>query len=551
MEEKVFIIGLDGATFDIINPMIKKGKLPTFSRLMKEGSFGKLDSIIPYLSPPAWTSFMTGKNPGKHGILDFFGKAPDNYNARFFNALARNSKPLWTLLSESGKRVCVINVPMTYPPDKVNGVMISGMDTPGADSNFIHPQSVIHELNKNVGGYVLEKGSRKDIGEKKDGYLSELKRTLENRFEVTRYLMKNHPWDLFVIVFESTDRAQHYFWKYMDPKHPEFRCSNKYENVIYDIYMEMDDKIGKLISGLDENTTVIILSDHGFGPLYKSVRLNQWLFSKGYLSYNGNVCMKKEGGVINSIKKLIPPPVKRTLLRMTGYRRDERQDFDISPNVNWHETKAFTMGGFGSIYINLRGREPHGMVEPGREFEELRNKIMEELKGLRDPENGFNVIEKVYKKEDVYTGASSNNAPDILISWASGYSFIGDREQMILGISSNHDSLFTTHRWSGNHHSQGILFVRGRNIKQGYEINGASIMDIAPTALYLSAENIPKDMDGRVLTDVITESQLKTRPVGYVESEEVVSTPEIALNTYSREETENIRKKLQGLGYLE
>jgi predicted AlkP superfamily phosphohydrolase/phosphomutase len=542
LEENVFIIGIDGATFDIINPMVKEGLLPTFSRLMEEGAFGRLDSTIPYLSPPAWTSFMTGKNPGKHGILDFFGRCPDSYNARFFNALSRREKPFWTLLSESGKKVCVINVPMTYPPDKVNGVMISGMDTPGAGSNFFHPPSIIYELNKNVGGYILEKGSRKDIVEKKDKYISDLKRALENRFEVTKYLMEKHPWDLFVVVFEATDRAQHYFWKYMDPKHPEFSpYDNKYKHFIHDIYRQMDDKIGKLIKKLHDDITVIILSDHGFGPLYKSVRLNQWLSLRGYLSYKADLRVRSNGGVIKWVKKLIPSNVKRSLKKMA---------FNVSPNVNWHETRAFTMGGFGSIYINLRGREPCGIVEPGSEYEALRNQIMEELKELRDPGNGRNVIENVYKREEVYTGTFFDAAPDILISWSECYSFIGDSEQVILRIKSERDNLFTTHRWSGNHRPQGVLFVKGRDIKRGHEIEKANIMDVAPTALYLLGEKVPKDMDGKVLRDAISESRLNLRQVEYSESGDVTATG-YPQDTYSKEESESIKEKLQGLGYID
>ena len=552
LEEKVFVIGLDGATFDIINPMVREGLLPVFSGLMEGGAFGRLDSSIPYLSPPAWTSFMTGKNPGKHGILDFFGKCPDNYNARFFNALARGAKPIWTLLSESGKKVCVINVPMTYPPDKVNGVMISGMDTPGRDSNFFYPPSIIHELDKNVGGYILEKGSRKDITKKSDKYLSDLKRTLENRFEVTKYLMEKHPWNLFVIVFEATDRAQHYFWKYIDPKHPEFSHSNnRYKHVIHDIYRQMDNKIGELIGKLHDDITVIILSDHGFGPLYKSVRLNRWLSSRGYLSYSGDIPVKSNRrGIVKWGKKLLPSDVKRFLGKMTGFQKDGRQNFNMFSNVNWHKTKAFTMGAFGNICINLRGREPYGIVEPGSEFNALRNQIMEELKGLQDPENGCNMIENVYKREEVYTGAFSDTAPDILISWSRGYSFIGDTEQTILGIKSDRDNLFTTHIWSGNHRPQGVLFVKGRDIKRGYEIKQASIMDVAPTALYLLGERIPKDMDGRVLRDAISESRLSLRQVEYSESEDVSATG-CSQDTYSKEESESIREKLKGLGYME
>lgn len=528
-KNKVFVVGLDGATFDIINPMIRKGQLPNIARIMNEGSYGSLKSCIPDLSPPAWTSFMTGTHPGKHGIFDFFGQSPGSYRLSFFNASSRKGKPIWTLLSEVGRKVCIINVPFTYPPDRVNGFMISGMDRPDVETDFTYPSSLRAELDREIGGYILEKAERNIKKGKIDRYIKSLFNITQNRFNAAKYLMERDDWDLFVVVFECIDRIQHNFWKYMDPGHPWYneKDNKRYGNIIFDVYKDMDCKIGELTGNLPENSTLVILSDHGFGPLYKGVRLNKWLELNFYLSKIS---------------------IRRIFKNLMGLK-NKKKGLKMIAHLDMNKTKVYPMGSYGHLCINLKGRQPQGIVEPGKEYEELRNELIIKLKSLKDPATDAPVIETIFKREEVYS-VFNENTPDILISWARGYSFIVEGTLGLLGIKSQEDSLFTMHRWSGNHRPDGILIIKGECIKANCEIKGAEIVDIAPTVLAILPEGIPNNMDGKVLQEILTETFLSSNPIKY---REVVGTKENKFHerAYTEKDSAKIGKKLRDLGYIE
>jgi len=552
---KVFAIGLDGATFNIINPMIAKGQLPNIANLMQTGCYGTLKSCTPEISPPAWSSFMTGMHPGRHGILDFFGHMPESYEMAFFNATSRKEKPIWTLLSELGKKVCVINVPLTYPPDKVNGIMISGMDTPSIDSDFIYPSSCRSELDEKVGGYVLEMAGR-NIDKNIDKYIESLSNITKNRFNVARYLMEKDDWDLFMVVFESADRAQHNFWKYIDPEHLGYTVqgNKKYGNVIFDIYKDLDAKLGELTNNLPDNSTIVVLSDHGFGPLYKGVRLNKWLESNSYstfhpLNFNSHMRLWKVS-LIEQLKSIMPKRLRKILSSLITSKAIKKGRIlgDILAHFDMSKTKVYPVGAWGNLCINLKGRQPYGIVNPGKEYEDQRDEIIMKLKDLRDPATGTPVIDKIYKREEVYS-IFPENTPDMLICWAKGYSFIGEREMKVIGIKADRNNLFTEHRWSGNHRPNGILIIKGKEIKEDYQTNGAEIVDVAPTILALLSVSIPDDMDGKVLKETISETFLNLNPIKYHKSvkTQLASTE----SAYSEEESEKIKKKLQELGYID
>ena len=550
IKDRVFVLGLDGATFDIINPMIKQGQLPNIARIMQEGSYGFLKSCIPDLSSPAWTSFITGTHPGKHGILDFFGQLPGSYKLNFFNASFRRMKPIWTLLSEAGKKVCIINVPLTYPPDKVNGVMISGMDTPDIASDFIHPSSLREELDEKIGGYILEETERYIKKSEVDKYMKSLLNIAQNRFNVARYMMEKDDWDLFVVVFECTDRVQHNFWKYMDTVHPEYiqKDNKRYGNLISDVYKYMDYKIGELIRSLPGNSTFIILSDHGFGPLYKGVRLNKWLEINSCLCNIRAAKLSRKEVLIKELKRMMPAFLKKRLKSLIGLK-DKKREHKLLAHLDMSKTRVYPMGAYGHLCINLKGRQPHGIVEPGREYEELRDELIMKLKALKDPSTGTPVIDTLLKREEVYS-VFPEGTPDILISWARGYSFIGERELSVYGIKPGADSLITPHRWSGNHRPDGILLIKGENIKTNYEIKGAEIVDIAPTILALLSEKIPENMDGKVLKDALIETFLNSNPIKYQKVIDTGKDKDFHEKGYSEEDSEKILEKLKNLGYI-
>ena len=220
---KVFIFGLDGASLDLLLPWIDAGHLPGFARLISEGSYGTLESVPNQRSAAAWTSFQTGKNPGKHGILEFYDRIPNTYDIRFVNARTREGSSFFRIASDAGKRMSVINVPMSYPAEEINGTFLAGLDAPGVNSRgFSYPPALIREVEEAVGSYVIEPGMTGCIvnGEV-DKAADLLFEEIECKKRTSRYLMKKAPWDLFVTIFRSTDAVHHCFWKYHDPTHPQ------------------------------------------------------------------------------------------------------------------------------------------------------------------------------------------------------------------------------------------------------------------------------------------------------------------------------------------
>jgi predicted AlkP superfamily phosphohydrolase/phosphomutase len=551
-KRRVVVIGVDGATLDIITPMLNKGLLPNFARLIESGSHGVLNSVVPDLSPAAWTSFMTGKHPGKHGVIDFFGQSPGSYHPVFFNAAYRKAKPIWSLLSDVGKKVCVVNVPLTYPPDKVNGIMVSGMDTPSIESDFVYPLSFREELDKCTGGYILEKAER-NVGKNIENYMQSLLRVNNIRFQAAKHLISKDDWDFFMIVFESTDRVQHNFWKFMDSEHPEYNheVNQKYGNLIYDTYCDIDTKLGELTAEFPDDTILIIMSDHGCGPLYKGVRLTQWLQAQNYLKM-------KESSLIEIYKILVKEKIKslikggplRKLLKFRTLKLPKGDASGILDHIQMGKTRIYPMGGYSNLCINLKGRQPLGIVEPGSEYESLRDEIISKLKKLKDPSNGKPVISNIWKREEIYD-QFPENVPDILISWASGYSAVGEKELALLGIHPKKNTIFTKHRWSGNHLPNGVLFLKGEPIKKNYRLNHADIVDITPTILALLSVSIPDDMDGKPLTEVLTDSFLGKTPINWRKAETVKAEDDHPENFYTTEESHLIEQRLRDLGYME
>ncbi|HEM61767.1 MAG TPA: hypothetical protein ENO24_05715, partial [Chloroflexi bacterium] len=280
-EKRILVIGLDGATFDLIKPWIAEARLPTLGRLMEEGVHGNLRSVPNLNSAPAWSSFATGTNPGKHGIFYFDERVPNTYTKRYLNGSHRVGKSFWKLLSDQGKTVCVINVPMTFPADELNGVMLAGLDSPGVQSEgFAYPPSILKELSSRVGDYIIEPGIPGYMkAGKKDQALARLFEAVDKRLNYARYLLAKYPWQLFVVVFTATDAVQHFFWKDMDPRHPEHdpQEARVYGDAILKVYQRMDEVVLTLLQEARPSTTIIV-SDHGGGFNQRGAEyLNPWL----------------------------------------------------------------------------------------------------------------------------------------------------------------------------------------------------------------------------------------------------------------------------------
>jgi predicted AlkP superfamily phosphohydrolase/phosphomutase len=566
--KKLLIIGLDGATFDLIGPWVQEGKLPALASLMAQGAHGELTSTIPPMSAQAWTSFMTGYNIGKHGLVDFVMRQPDSYGLQIVNAKSRDGATLWGLLSERGSRVRVLNVPMTYPPEEVNGSLVSGMDAPSLDSPFTFPPSLRERLLEAVPGYVIESGGQNYLqGHRRqpERYISMILDVARARLDATRLLINEGPWDLLMTVFRLTDTVQHWFWKDMDPQHPFHDPADaRWGDTIERIYRYADECIAALLQACGDDTAVMVVSDHGFGPVGdRVVYLNTWLQQQGFLNFQG----APGGGVPQlfvrrvvwpvwrALKRHLPTPAKRWL-KKTFPRLERRFPSMLAlSGIDWPKTRAYAFEVRPGIWTNLKGREPAGTVEPGEEYEALRDEITRRLYEWRDPIDGEAVVTQVWKREELYHGPHLDRIPDLLLELRrpGGYGYVlqhgnlSDRQRPIDRVTA--EAFSQSLRPNAGHTLNGICLIKGAPVLPGVRLSGANIIDMAPTALYLMGEPIPDDMDGRVLSEAIDPDWLAAHPPRYSTGQATVR--DLDVPTYASEESEQVEERLRGLGYLD
>jgi predicted AlkP superfamily phosphohydrolase/phosphomutase len=550
---RVFVVGLDGATFDLLRPWMEAGHLPTLEKLAREGCTGRMTTTVPPVTAPAWTSFMTGKNPGKHGLYDFRKRTKGSYDFVPVSSANREGRAIWDIIGQAGRRVIVVNVPMTYPPQPVNGLMITGMLTPRGRDNFTHPSGLQKELEEKIGKYIIFPEEVYAKGQV-DGFLGALYQAAAKRLEAVRYLMQAYPWDFFMVVFNETDVIQHGLWSCMDADHPRHDPaeSHLYGDAILKFYQWLDRALTEIMAELDSNTLLMVMSDHGAGPLYSFMYANNLLADVGLLQFKKQPLARlkrlsfKLGvtprNVYGLLLKVGLGRLRRSLDKRRGGYSLLKKWFLSFSDVDWSRTEAYSVGPIGQIYINLKGREPQGIVHPGKEYERVRTRITDTLETLSSPGSGESLIKHIYKKEELYWGKHLNDAPDIV--------FLPRKlETVALGDFEFPSNCLIEPAYgiSAHHRMEGILLLSGKNIRSGVKLHEAEITDLAPTILYALDLPIPDDMDGKVLTQVFDESALNVRPVRYSDSSSDAAHSGLE---YTEEDEEEIVKRLRGLGYL-
>lgn len=549
---RVLIVGWDGATFDLITPWAKAGYLPITARLLAEGARRTLNSTIPTLSPPAWTSFFTGKNPGRHGIFDFIRRRAGTYELQSVRNRLPSLGTLFHWAGQGGKRVGVINVPFTYPPEHVNGFMVSGLSA-ALEWEFTYPFELRDEL--------LAQGYRIDNpiyyqGDNDQAYVEAALAITRKRAEVALHLLKTREWDLGMVVFTNIDQLLSFGWHHMDSTHPRHDPALAYlGNSVLELHQFLDTVLGQMMELAGEDTTVILGSDHGMGPLYKEVFLNNWLREKGYL------VMRRAPRAAQGYRRFMRHlgVSREGIWRWLGRARTQRlkgmlpdrfhgliptEHPSLAEQIDWAKTKAYSFGNVGQVYVNLVGREPQGTVKPGQEYVDLVTELTCDLYDLTDPETGERLVDVVYRKEDLYDGPYLDAAPDLNIIMKN-YSYITQMRRELAHCELVRPSL----NMSGFHRREGIFVAAGPSIRPG-EYSPGSITDVTPTVLYLMALAIPDDMDGQVMSDIFAPAFRKRFPV---QRRAVVNgltsrVPDIELN--GREE-EQVLRRLRELGYLD
>jgi predicted AlkP superfamily phosphohydrolase/phosphomutase len=567
-EKRILVIGLDGATFDLIKPWVAEGRLPTIGGLIEEGVHGNLRSVPNMNSAPAWSSFATGTNPGKHGIFYFDERVPNTYGKRYLNSSHRVGKSFWKLLSDEGRKVCVINVPMTFPAEELNGVMLAGLDSPSVRSEgFAYPPSILDELSAEVGDYTIEPGIPGYMkAGKKDQALVRLFEAVEKRQAYARHLLAKYPWQLFVVVFTATDAVQHFFWKEMDTRHPQHdpEEARAYGDAILKVYERMDQVVQTLVEEANPSIT-IVMSDHGGGFNQRGAEyLNLWLSRKGLLSLGAHrndrsvrrsllsgvrsFSARQVGFAYRQLDKRLSREAKLRLVGLFPGVREQVESALCFRGIDWSGTRAYSDGARDEIWINLKGREPQGTVDPGQEYEKLRTYLIDELMACRDIRTGRRVVEGAFRREEIYSGNRVERAPDISIRWGTDF--------VISGLTTGEDDQSLTDAEAlpaplnnGGHRMNGILIMQGEDVRSGAELSGAEIVDIAPTVLFLSGAEIPAEMDGKVLTEALDASYLNSHEIKTLRPPPDV-VEDSSSEDYSVEDAKVIEDRLKGMGYL-
>ncbi len=440
--QRVVVVGLDGTPYTFFQQAMATEHMPNLARLAQEGSFRRINSVYPTVSSVAWSSFMTGRNPGKHNIYGFIDRQPGAYQTYIPTSRAMKTDTLWEILSRAGKKVIVINVPVTYPPRPVNGILVGGFLSPNVDKATYPPEKAA--LLKSL-GYIVD-ADPWAARQSKDKALTEVNAAFDARVKTLFYLIDNEPWDFFQMHVMETDRLYHFLWEQMETNDPV------YAPQFMAFIRKIDDVLGRLREKLDDRTTLIVMSDHGFCTIKKEVYVNYWLEQQGWLKFED------------------------------GAPREERKLEHISP-----EAQAYSLIP-GRVFIHLRGREPRGSVAPGAEYEALRDEIAAAALKLTDPDTGERMIQKTLKREEIYSGPQLEQAADLILAPFDGYDLKGNLGKDILTFRG--EELVGMHTYD-----DAALYVRGRQLRQG----PIWVADPMPTILALMDAPIPADVDGQSL----------------------------------------------------
>lgn len=464
---KSMIIGLDGATFDLIGPWVEEGYLPTFERIMEEGSYGNLMSTVPPTTIPAWISLGTGKNPGRFGLYYMFHLTEE-----------RELKPTPPILKDYGffwskiarkEKVGLLNIPF------IRTELKNGFCVPGRGTIDPYPRDMRSKL-------PAWTGARPDWRKGEKYNLEILNQMVENQAKNTKYVLKNWDLDFLFSFFVATDTIQHQFWGYMDEDHPLYKDS-KYKDAILNLYRKIDGKIDEILSLIDDEVNLFILSDHGFQPYRYSISINHWLKENGFLQLKEG--KKDESSLLKFLKrgheklqgtrleKLIPSEVKSRAIDNFFPRIDRV--------IDWEKSEAYAATDGGGIYT---------------EDNETKEEISEKIKDLENPYTGEPVVREVLRSEEIYSGERTKSAPELMViprrgMWITcrlGYpSTVIKRPSIISG--------------SGTHSREGIFMARGPDIISGKKFD-SNITDIAPTISRIFGLE-EGDVDGNVLEVIV------------------------------------------------
>ncbi len=544
--QRTCVIGLDGATFDILDQWIESGAMPHLESLINRGSRGILTSTMPPVTGPAWTSISTGVNPAMHGVFDFFKWSSDGMKARFVRSYDVKTPRIWDIAGQYNRSVCITNFPLAYPAAKLNGIMLTGMLTPAPGPQMTYPPELFQELKENKllpADVLVRDGSDRRVIERAVRYHQRTR-------NIMRFLLKKGLPDLFFGVIMELDRVQHRLWPHCDleqnPSNPGMK------RLMEKFFREIDETIGMLLDSFGAETDFFIISDHGFGPVHYKLRVNKFLADQGFLHYDtkridrryplakiDSIAVRIAGamGVRKYIRQL-----KQKLLsgnaRPTGWGANDMTV--MAESIDWNRTRACLKSHSDcGIYVNAPGDED------GEEANEVaRREIIEEviraIKGLKHPETGECLATRIERKENIMQGDYIKDAPDIYVTFGEG----------TIEPSPAFKGPLIEKNWkTGTHRMEGIFIAAGPGIQSGKNAE-SGVLDMAPTILYSMNIPIPLHMEGRIPAEIFTMKRLEKQPIRYGEQEKIQKEADSGKTSYTEQEEQMVQERLKDLGYL-
>lgn len=533
MTRRALLIGLDGATFDVLDPLMEAGAMPVLRALIGSGARATLRSTVPALTPPAWTSLVTGCGPGSHGIFDFFRK--DSESSPLFRFLTSHDveRPsIWSLANNGQLRSTVLNFPLTFPPPKIDGHIVPGGFLPWRQLRLgCHPQGLFDRLRTlpsfNARELALDMTHEAKAIEgceqaEYEPWIDMHIRRERQWVDIARYLAENEPSDFTAVLFDGVDKIQHLCWRFIDPR-MEAALSSEWELRVRDkcreYFSELDHRIEELVGVVGKDATVFVASDHGFGPQVRTLFVNGWLRQTGRLAWLPGEAPASAGA------------------SSLGLNQMARHVFQL----DWTRTRAFAPlpSGNGIHIVHADEAHPHGV--PADQYTQFRDDLASDLLKIRDPESGDAVVKRVWTREEIFAGPNLPLAPDLTLELVDGG---------LISILDSPDPVRRRPLPTGTHSPDGVFALAGPDVAAGARLPPMSILDVAPLLMHALDLPIPPKMEGRFVSEALNPDALGARPPRYW-SDEVIEQPEMVAAELDAEAESEILKRLQALGYVD
>jgi predicted AlkP superfamily phosphohydrolase/phosphomutase len=533
MTHQTLLIGVDGATFDVLDTLLHEGVMPHLQRLVQTGARATLRSTVPALTPPAWTSLVTGRSPGAHGVFDFFRKSsPSSLHFGFLTSRDVECPSIWSLATAAGRRSTVLNFPLTFPAPQIAGHVVPGGFMPWRQLRLgCHPAGLFDELQAlprfNARELALDMSEEAKAIEgcaeqEYEPWIDMHIRREQQWVDIARHLAQRDPVDFMAVLFDGVDKIQHLCWRFIDPRMTASLASaweHRVRAKCREYFSELDCRIGELCSLFDDRASIVVASDHGFGPQVRTLFVNAWLRQTGRLAWQPG-----EAPVSSGASAL-------------GLNQMARHVYQL----DWTRTRAFAPLPSGNGIHIVRADEGHPGGVGAAEYDKFRDELASELLELRDPLSSEPAVARVWTREELFTGPNIALAPDLTLELQDGG---------LISILDSPDAVRRRESPTGTHRPEGVLVLAGAGIRPGVRLDPTSILDVAPLLLHGLDMPIPPTMEGRFVTEAFDPAAMAARPPMY-STDAAPRPPEITSAELDAEAEAEILRRLSALGYVE